>query len=135
MAEIWVAAAVTVGGAVISGMGQEKKDKSDKKFSKEQSEQEARQTAQQTGYEAALQDFYNEKGRYEKQRGLDQYRQFSTMQNFAPGVDDQAGRVVMPTAVDYNNYAPTVPTAPAQAGGGGGGRSLTDKLIDPLGIF
>lgn len=132
MGEIWVAAAITVGGGVISGIGQEKKDKSDKKFSKEQTEEGYRKTAQQTGYESALEDFYNEKSRYNKQRGLDQYRQFSTMKDFAPDVNDQGGRVAEPVMPKYNDFAPTTPTATAAQSSGGKSGGLLSK-IDPIG--
>lgn len=106
MGEIWAAAAITIGGGIISGIGQEKKDKSDKKFSKEEREAMARDTAQQTGYEYALEDFYNEKRRYNAQRGLDQYRQFSTTQNYAPGMNDQGARVAAPVMPNYNSFKP-----------------------------
>lgn len=132
MAEIWVAAAVTVGGAVVSGIAAEKKDKSDKKYSKEMTEEDYRRTAQQSGYEAALENFYNERARYEKQRGLDQYRQFSTMKNYAPNVDDQSGRVASPVMPQYNDFAPTTPTPQTTANGGKDGKGILSK-VDPLG--
>lgn len=131
MAEIWVAAAITVGGGIIAGVGQEKKDKNDKKYNKEMTEEDYRRTAQQSGYEAALENYYNERARYEKQRGLDQYRQFSTMKNYAPNVDDQSGRVAAPTMPQYNEFAPTTPTAPG-ANGGGDNKGILSK-VDPLG--
>lgn len=132
MAEIWVAAAVTVGGGIIAGIGQEKKDKNDKKYNSAEREANARDTAQQTGYEAALENFYNERARYEKQRGLDQYRQFSTMQNYAPNVNDQGGRVAAPAMPQYNEFAPTAATTTTTANPSKGGKSFLEK-IDPLG--
>jgi hypothetical protein len=131
MAEIW-GAALIVGGGIIAGIGAEKKDKSDKKFSQQMTKEEAQLNAQQTGYEAALEDFYKQKDRYETQRGLDQFRQFSTMGQFAPGVDDQGGRVAAPVTPQYNTFAPTQPQQGTTPTGGGGGKSLMEK-IDPLG--
>jgi hypothetical protein len=131
MGEIWIAAVVTVGGGVIAGIGAEKKDKSDKAHEEKMTKESAALTAQQTGYESALENYYKQKDRFETQRGLDQFRQFSTLDQFAPGVDDQGGRVAAPVTPEYNSFAPTTPqqgTTPT----GGGGKSFIEK-IDPLG--
>lgn len=110
MGEVWIAAVVTVGGGIISGMGAEKKDKADKKFQsaeeKENDLREGRLGAQATGYEMALEDFYNQKDRFEKQRGLDQFRQFSTVGNYNPAAaDDSATRLAAPVTPQYNQFA------------------------------
>jgi hypothetical protein len=133
MAEVWVAAVVTIGGGIIAGQAAEKKDKSDKAYSTKNTKLEARLNAQQSGYEAALSDFYIQKDRYEKQRGLDQFRQFSTMDQFAPGVNDQGGRVVMPQTPDYNSFAPyEAPTPPAEKKKK---KKLTGLLAHDLGLI
>lgn len=123
MAEIWVAAVVTVGGGIISGIGAEKKDKKDKKFQsaeeKENDLREGRLGAQQTGYEMALEDFYNQKDRFEKQRGLDQFRQFSTVGNYNPAAaDDSATRLAAPVAPQYNQFENTADGQPPIPQGG-----------------
>lgn len=136
MGEVWVAAAVTVVGGAVAGYGAQKKAEAERKAnrqdSKEMTEREGRLNAQASGYEAALEDYYNQKARYDQQRGLDQYRQFSTMGQFAPGVDDQGGRVVMPQSPDYNNFEVEVPEEEKQQKGGKKGKSIIEKL-DPLG--
>lgn len=109
MGEVWVAAAVTVAGGVISGIAAKKKADADRKAAREDnsamSQEESALSAQRTGYESALENFYNEKNRYEKQRGLDQYRQFSTMKEWAPNVDDQGGRIANPVMPKYSEFA------------------------------
>lgn len=109
MAELWVAAAVTVVGGAVAGYGAQKKAEAERKASrednKEMTEREAKLNAQASGYERALEDYYTQKARFDQQRGLDQYRQFSTMGQFAPGVDDSGGRVVMPKSPNYNDFA------------------------------
>lgn len=131
MAEIW-GAAIVVGGTLISSYAKSKQADKDKKDAKDMTEEDYRRTAQQSGYEAALDNYYNEKQRFEKQRGLDQFRQFSTMGQFAPGVNDQGGRVTMPVMPNYNSFAPTVPGEETTTGGGGNSKGPLSK-IDPLG--
>jgi hypothetical protein len=138
MAEIW-GAAIVVAGGIASGMAAEKKAKADRKANKEDSkemtEREAKLNAQQTGYESALERYYTQKDRFDKQRGLDQFRQFSTMGTFAPGMSDSAGRIADPGAApDYNAFKPAevVPTPAAGGGGSKGGGGIGDILMKPI---
>lgn len=132
MAEIW-GAAIAVGGTLISSYAKSKQNDRDKADAKAMTEADWRHTAQQTAYESALENYYSQKERYEKQRGLDQYRQFSTMGQFAPGVNDQGGRITDPVMPQYNSFAPTDPNATTVDGGGGkGGKGILGK-VDPLG--
>lgn len=140
MAELWVAAAVTVVGGAVAGYGAQKKAEAERKANrednKEMTEREAKLSAQASGYERALEDYYTQKSRFDQQRGLDQYRKFSTMGQFAPGIDDTGGRVVMPEAPDYNNYAVKDVQEEAAQGGGKGGKSFIKKAMgdhDPIG--
>jgi hypothetical protein len=138
MGEVWIAAVVTVGGGVIAGMGAEKKDKQDKAHQEAMTKEESRLAAQREGYSAALENFYTQKDRYERQRGLDQFRQFSTVGSFMPGYTDDAARVASPTAPDYNDFAPAEVVEQNTGKKGGGGKSLSDihkKVRDPLGLF
>lgn len=135
MSEVWAAAAVSVVGSVVAGKAAEKKDKSDKAHDQAMTAEESRLAAQRTGYDRALEDFYQQKDRARKQRGLDQFRQFSTMGEFAPNYNATTEpRVVEGDAPDYNVFAPTVPEEPAQPQGRRG-RSTMDRILDPLGIF
>lgn len=130
MAEIW-GAAIVVAGGIASGMAAEKKDKKDKKYNKEMTEEDYRRQAQETGYEAALDNYYKQKDRYEAQRGLDQFRQFSTIDNYKPGYDVADGQLTAPVMPNYNDYK-VVEDTPQGGSSGGGGSSLLQK-IDPLG--
>lgn len=115
MAEIWGAAIIT-GGALISGIGAEKKAKSDRKAANEDRRAATKEEAQ---YGAALsqfekeQDFYYKQlERQNKQRGLDQFRSFSNLQSYAPQYAGDTARVVVPNAPNINSaIAAAVPTA------------------------
>lgn len=130
MAEIWEAAIVVAGG-IASGMAAEKKDKADKKYQTKMTQEDYRRTAQQTGYEAALDDYYKQKDRYEAQRGLDQFRQFSTINNYKPDYNPMDGQLTAPVMPDYNNFKVVEDTQQGSSGGGKGG-NIMEKL-DPLG--
>lgn len=131
MAEIW-GAAIVVAGGIASGMAAEKKDKADKKYNKQMTEEDYRRNAQETGYEAALEDYYKQKDRYQAQRGLDQFRQFSTIDNYKPGYDIADDQLSAPTMPKYNDFKVVEDTPQGGSSGGGGGSSLLKK-IDPLG--
>lgn len=130
MAEIW-GAAIVVAGGIASGMAAEKKDKADKKYQTKMTQEDYRRTAQQTGYEAALDDYYKQKDRYEAQRGLDQFRQFSTINNYKPDYNPMDGQLTAPVMPDYNNFKVVEDTQQGSSGGGNGG-NIMEKL-DPLG--
>lgn len=127
MGEIW-GSAIAVGGSLISGYAASKKDKQDKKDARAMTREEAELEAQLSGYDAALENFYTEKQRFQKQRGLDEFRKFSTMGNWAPGYTDNAARIADPTMPNYNDFAVEQPES--EGGGGGGGSSLLSKRID-----
>ena len=134
MGEVWVGAVVTVGGGILSGMAAEKKDKADKKYNEKMTQEDYRRQAQETGYEAALGDYYKQKDRYEAQRGLDQFRQFSTIDNYKPGYAIMDGQLTAPAMPQYNDFE-IQPTQQQTSSGGGGGGGLGDtiKKLDPLG--
>lgn len=141
MSELWVAGVVTVAGSYIAGKGAEKKDKSDKAHEAAMTEEESKLSAQRTGYESALEEWYTQRERARTQRGLDQFRQFSTMKDFAPQYDPTTeARIVPGDAPDYNTFDPDYdPNAtPEQQAAKKKGKSLSDihkKLRDPLGLF
>lgn len=137
MAEVWGAAAIVVGG-VIAGKAAEKKDKSDKKFQEAMTKEESSLAAQRSGYERALEDYYSQKQRARTQRGLDQFRQFSTMGEVSPYYNtDSEQRIVEGEAPDYNTFDPDYdPNAtPEQQAAKKKGKSIHKKLADPLGLF
>lgn len=105
MSEVWVAAAVGVAGSVVSGIAAEKKDKKDKAHQAAMTKEESALAAQRTGHEMALSDFYEQKNRARKQRGLAQYKQFSTMHQDSPGYNPGTEVVVtegtMPIYADF----------------------------------
>ena len=109
MGELWVAAAVTVVGGAVAGYGAQKKAEAERKANREDAsamtKEESELASQRIGFDAALEDYYSQKQRFETQRGLDQFRQFSTMGQFAPGIDDQGGRIVLPEAPQYGDFA------------------------------
>lgn len=134
MSELWVAGIVTVAGSYIAGKGQEKKDKADKAHQEAMTKEESALAAQRTGYEMALEEWYTQRERARTQRGLDQFRQFSTMRDFAPQYDETTeSRIVPGDAPNYNDFDPTPPEE-AAAGGGKKGSSLLDKGLkyDPV---
>ena len=134
MGEIWAAAAITVVGGAIAGKGAEKKDKADKAHDAAMSEDESRYAAQRTSHEMALSDFYEQKNRARKQRGLDQYRMFSTVGQASPGYDlTTEGRIADPTMPKYGDFDEAPPEE--EAGPAKKKRSIHKKLADPLGLF
>lgn len=155
MAEIW-GAAIMVGGSIISGMAASKKAKADQKFASkearaadERDSMEARLSDErQAKYQAILGQFnkdsdyyYSQKTRENKQRGLAQFRQFSTVNQFAPkfvGGDNQIVVPEKPDAVaavkqfDLDQAKPAVePEATAEPAA----KKKKKSFLDPLGLF
>lgn len=146
MAEVWAAAAISVVGGVMAGKAAEKKDKSDKAHQEAMTKEESALAAQRTGYERALEDFYTQKERARKQRGLDQFRQFNSMSRVSPGYDiNSEVRINEGEAPNYNTFDPDYnpnATEVDPATGQKNSKSLLDKrkdlhkkARDPLGLF
>ena len=134
MAEIW-GAAIAVGGAVVSGMAAEKKAKADRKAANEDRKAMTKEDAQYgavlSQFEREQEDYYSQLNRQRKQRGLDQFRQFSTVQSFAPNYVDN-NRVVLPNRPDVNTIIEQVVPEEEKQASGKKGKSFIEK-IDPLG--
>jgi len=102
--EGWAGAVAMIGGAVVSGVAASKKSKSDQKFASS----EARASDErQAKYEAILGQFnkesdwyYSQLARKNKQRGLDQFRQFSTVNQFAPNFVGGNNTIALPEKPD-----------------------------------
>lgn len=134
MTEVWVA-------AVVGGVSSYAKARSDKKKLEDQrghdaalTEEEHWRSMQREQQSAALSDYYTRRDRAESQRGLDEFRKFSTVQDFAPGYVNNNPRVeqpVMPALTDYG----VDPNAPEEPGAPRKKTSIHKKLLDPLGLF
>jgi hypothetical protein len=104
-----------VGGAFLQGLvggsSQKKAEKRRFKFDWRLQEGAGRISRQNTAYEYELQDYYKQKDRGEKRRGLDEYRKFSTVQQFAPGYQNTTPAPTMPTLPNPAEgiYAPVDP--------------------------
>lgn len=152
MGEVWVAAVATVAAGAISGYGQQKKAKEDRKNANEDRRAATREEALYGGvlsqFEREQDDYYNQLERQRKQRGLDTFKQFSTLReynpNYMPSPNEQItlpDRPNMANSLDAairqdeaNQLAAqqqATGTAPQKRGGG----SIVKKLVDPLGIF
>lgn len=99
MSMLWVgvagAAATVIGGAM--------SDKSARKGAKDasarsdfQQQEDARLGRQDAIFNKQVEDHYTQKERAQRQRGLDEFRKFSTMGQFAPEIQDTGTRVAVP---------------------------------------
>ena len=150
MSEVWIAATVTVGGSVISGVAAQEKAEEDRKNANEDRQAATREEAIYSGilsgFERDQEDYYNQLNRQRKQRGLDTFKQFSTLNQFAPNYTPAAQQeIVVP---DKPNIATQVDEvvrldnanqqAAASMNAGGqkkGGSNTAKKILDPLGLF
>lgn len=132
MAEIWGAALVTVAGGVIAGKAAEKKDKGDKAHDKEMTRESARWNAALSEFEAQQADYYSQLQRQRKQRGLDNFRQFSQVGRFAPQYQQASEGIVLPNQPSAEE---TFKEPEQEQQRTSSGRSTLSRIIDPLGLF
>lgn len=133
MSEVW-AAAIAAGGAMYSA--KEQKDAADaaRKDSKAATRDEARYSAALSAFNAEQDDYYSQLGRSRKQRGLDNFRQFNTVKDYAPSYAGNDTTIVMPS------NKPNIDTVMKEQGineqqeQAKAKRSLLDKLGNPLGL-
>ena len=148
MSEVWIAATVTVGGSAISGVAAQEKAEEDRKNANEDRKAATREEALYGGvlsqFEREQDDYYNQLNRQRKQRGLDTFKQFSTLNQFAPNYIPAAQQEIVvpdkPNIATNLDAAIRLDEANQQVGQpaatqGGGGRSTAEKIIDPLGLF
>lgn len=106
MAEIWGAAIAAV-GAIAGGVAASKKAKADRKAAsadaKAATKDEAIYGSILSQFEAEQDDYYNQLGRQRKERGLDQFRNFSTVSSFAPSYAGDTSRIVVPNKPNIQN--------------------------------
>lgn len=112
MSEIWIAAVVTVGGGIISGMGQEKKDRADRKAQRELTKDSAKYEAILSQFERENEYFYAQQEKAEKMRGLAEFKKFNTVGAFAPGYTSSGSAVVVPTKPAIPNFDSASTSAP-----------------------
>ena len=117
MAGYWAEAAkgfnpITAGlglvGGLLSGRSAEKKAKREANFKAKEDRalmaDEAKYGAVNMLFQSKLEDHMSQLQRFRKQRGLDQFRSFNTMQQISPGYSESGGIVVpaAPTIGDFN---------------------------------
>lgn len=146
MAEIW-GAAIAAGGAILSGVAASKKAKQDaknaKETAKEMTENDARFGAIASQFNAEQDYYYKQLDRVNKQRGLDQFREFSTVNQFAPEFAGGNNMITMPNKPDINalidaNKAPTSSSSSSSKSSSTGAKILAsgDPVLGKiLGIF
>lgn len=116
MAEIWAAASAGASllGGVLGGIGAQKKAKKDAAFKSAEDRalmaDQAKYGAINELFKSQLDDYNNQLQRLRKQRGLDQFRGFSTLQNYAPGYAEGQG-IVLPDQPNMGTYNTLIGTA------------------------
>lgn len=109
----WIAAAGGLLKGIAGGASEKKAKKQDFKNTWRLNEQEGAIGRKNTDFSMALEYYYNQLGRQEKMRGLDEFRKFSTVTEFAPNYQNTTPAPVMPVrpVADQGAYAPntTVP--------------------------
>ena len=149
MSEVWIAATVTVGGSAISGVAAQEKAEEDRKNANEDRKAATREEALYGGvmsqFERELDDYYNQLNRQRKQRGLDTFKQFSTLNQFAPNYTPAAQQeIVVPDKPDIvasidaavrQDQANQATLAQQQGNNNSGGSNIAKKIVDPLGLF
>lgn len=136
MAEIW-GAAIALGGSVISGVAASKKAKADRAAAtsdrKAATRDEAIYGSILSQFESEQEDYQNQLNRSRKQRGLDQFRNFNTVNSFAPDYAGDTSRIVVPNRPDINKLIDTAVPQEATSQSGGSKKGLLDPVKKVLG--
>jgi hypothetical protein len=96
---LWVGvagAAATVIGGAMSDKSAKKAGKEDRAQTAFMQQEEARLGRQDAIFNRQVDEHYVQKERAQRQRGLDEFRKFSTMGQFAPEIQDTGTRVAVP---------------------------------------
>lgn len=139
MAEIW-GAAIMVGGAVLQGVSASKKAKADREAANEDrragTKDEVVFGAIADQFRREQDDYLNQVQRKRKERGLDEFRKFSTVTQYNPGYVNtnriQVGEEPsIANLIARTKAADTIlnPPKPKKKK-----KSLVSKLLDPAGI-
>lgn len=103
-------AAVSVIGGVMSDKKEAKQNKANREFSAEQAKLENQYAKEQSKFDAELADHYTQKARAGRQRGLDEFRKFNTLQDFAPQYQDTSQRIQVPNMPSTTGATPKTTT-------------------------
>lgn len=107
---MWVSA-IGSGLKFLGGsLGAKKKAKQDAKNEKEKIMLESSESRRNSQFDAETAYYYKQLERAGKQRGLEQFRQFSTVKNFAPNYQDTSKPIEVPVQPVYNQGAYANPT-------------------------
>lgn len=94
-------------GGILGGKSAEKKAKAEAAF---RAKEDRALMSDQAKYgivgqlfQSQLEDYTTQRNRQRKQRGLDQFRSFNTMQQIAPGYSESGG-IVVPQAPNISDY-------------------------------
>jgi hypothetical protein len=128
---ICVGAAVSVVGGYMSQKSGEKSEDKKSKLSIKQMGLQHQYNEEESAFNAAQDYYYKQKERGTRQRGLDEFRKFSTTADFAPNYQDTGTRVEVPDKPQVDTYGQP---APAGGGGGGGGGGLEGLLTKPIDV-
>lgn len=119
-------AAITVIGGAIAGKGAKKEEKKKRKHELFMQQEEHRLGLEKSLFERQADEHYVQKERKTRQRGLDEFRKFSTVGEFAPNYTDTSQRVEVPVLPAVSTQqgtnvpvvaAPVAPTPPIIPGG------------------
>lgn len=121
---------VTAIGAALSFIGSSQEKKADRKENRAMTREEALLQRQNTQFESELDYYYKQLERKEKMRGLDQFKFFSTVDNYAPDFVDTNPGPQVPEMPQFNKGIYAIPKVVKKKKK----RSLFDKITDPLNI-
>ena len=139
MAEIW-GAAIAVGGAALSGYAKSKQEKEARKNAnsdaKAANKDEAKWSSLVSAFEKEQDYRYEQMNRQNKQRGLEEFRKFNTVNQFAPEYSQTYQGIQVPNAKTVSDFeaeynAVDAVNNPATTGSKSGKSTL--EKIDPLG--
>lgn len=133
---------VAVGGAAVTAVAGYAKSRSDKKAADKAAGQQGAMTdaestlaMERTDFEMNREQYYKQLERRERQRGLDEFRKFNTVQEFAPGyANTNPEAIIVPELYDpiaARNANKAASAAPSGGGDSNGGlEGILRKPID-----
>lgn len=102
---------IAVGGAAVSAVagwaGGQSKKRAEKRAFKNQMKmlkEEQRLGLQTSAFESAQDYYYQQLEKKERQRGMDEFRKFNTVQEFSPGYTNQNTGPVLPEKPNTGDY-------------------------------
>lgn len=129
----WIAAVVTVVGSYAKSQQDKKNANKAKKDGQEMTQAEARLARENSQFDAEQEYYYQQLEKKEKSRGLDEFRKFSTVQNYAPTYTNTNAGPVVPNRPEFDKGAYAEPVKPASVPGKK--KKLTGLLAHDLGLI